>query len=390
MAELTAKAAATMAADIYTVLDDNLNIQTNRNLKRLLKTYENYFDVDINNVVEASSGWRLLNKTTHFGLIVGGKGVYKNDVFIILRGTASGYDVMTDINVGLSVSSSGNYVHQGFNSSFKTVQQQLETFFINHKPPVTTVHCIGHSLGGALATLAAEWLLNNGRATAVNLYTFGAPRVGMKSYIEKYESRLKGGDVFRVFHQTDPVPMVPIWPFIHLREDDSYKLPSPGTFINPKYHGSALYIKTVSQLGDWDTLKEHNRPQQSESQIEDWLQDDGFVAMTATAISYFNSAIAYVIKKVMLATGIVAQGVVATAATILDRLAYVLYKGFKGIEALSQWVVLLITKMAKALGIVVKEGVSLTMMFIRYVLTTMTTYVNGLVQKAVDFITQVV
>jgi hypothetical protein len=112
--------------------------------------------------------------------------------------------------------------------------------------------------------------------------------------------------------------------------------------------------------------------------------------MTATAISYFNSAIAYVIKKVMLATGIVAQGVVATAATILDRLAYVLYKGFKGVEALSQWVVLLITKMAKALGIVVKEGVSLTMMFIRYVLTTMTTYVNGLVQKAVDFITQIV
>jgi hypothetical protein len=46
--------------------------------------------------------------------------------------------------------------------------------------------------------------------------------------------------------------------------------------------------------------------------------------------------------------------------------------------------------MAKALGIVVKEGVSLTLIFIRYVLTTMTTYVNGLVQKAVDFITQVV
>lgn len=50
--------------------------------------------------------------------------------------------------------------------------------------------CAGHSLGGALATLAAydfrkkAW--DNGVDLRVACYTFGAPRVGNHSYARQY------------------------------------------------------------------------------------------------------------------------------------------------------------------------------------------------------------
>ena len=52
------------------------------------------------------------------------------------------------------------------------------------------IYCTGHSLGGALATLAAydisramEWV---NRPTKVICYTFGAPRLGNYAFAETY------------------------------------------------------------------------------------------------------------------------------------------------------------------------------------------------------------
>jgi len=43
---------------------------------------------------------------------------YKNGALIVCRGTASSYDTLTDLNIGLQTSLTGHLVHAGFNRTF--------------------------------------------------------------------------------------------------------------------------------------------------------------------------------------------------------------------------------------------------------------------------------
>lgn len=63
----------------------------------------------------------------------------------------------------------------------------------------------GHSLGGAIASIAAAQLRNGGYDVA--LYTFGAPRIA-GSKLSDYISGQKGGN-YRITHWNDPIPRLP-------------------------------------------------------------------------------------------------------------------------------------------------------------------------------------
>lgn len=63
----------------------------------------------------------------------------------------------------------------------------------------------GHSLGGAIATLAAAYLRQAGHPC--DLYPYGSPRVGnlaLASFITAQE-----GNEYRITHTDDPVPKLP-------------------------------------------------------------------------------------------------------------------------------------------------------------------------------------
>lgn len=64
----------------------------------------------------------------------------------------------------------------------------------------------GHSLGGALASLAAGTLRSKG--VTVDLYTYGAPKIGLEG-ISQYLTTTTYGKTFRVTHKADPVPKLP-------------------------------------------------------------------------------------------------------------------------------------------------------------------------------------
>jgi hypothetical protein len=72
--------------------------------------------------------------------------------------------------------------------------------------PDYKVIATGHSLGGALAALAAGVLRSQG--TSVDLYTYGQPKIGLES-IAEYISNTDKGQTFRVTHKNDPVPKLP-------------------------------------------------------------------------------------------------------------------------------------------------------------------------------------
>jgi len=96
--------------------------------------------------------------------------------------------------------------------------------FLRGADVCATIHCIGHSPGGAVATIAANWVANN-KAQTVKLYTFGAPKPGLKMFANNATRKIRKQNIFRVYHATDPVPMTPLFPYMHA------PLPGYGHFV---------------------------------------------------------------------------------------------------------------------------------------------------------------
>ena len=144
----------------------------------------------------------------------------KDAVIVSFRGTEELGDWLANLNL-LSTTRPYGTVHRGFLGAFQVVEKKLEALMAPYKgrPVVIT----GHSLGGALALIAAaEW---HGKHDIFLVHTCGQPAVGKRNFQEFIEEQY-GDNYFRFVNNDDVVPMVP--PFyrhagrlIHFGEDDS-------------------------------------------------------------------------------------------------------------------------------------------------------------------------
>lgn len=124
---------------------------------------------------------------------------------MVFRGTAGLRDWLGNLNA-FSTNASYGDLHRGFYFAFQAVKASLERIIggigLNNRMLLLT----GHSLGGALATVAAaEW-------TSVfdirSVYTFGQPRV-CKSDTANYLEQKIGSAFFRIVNDDDIVTRVP-------------------------------------------------------------------------------------------------------------------------------------------------------------------------------------
>jgi predicted lipase len=74
-------------------------------------------------------------------------------------------------------------------------------------PKCTRLIVTGHSLGAALATLAALDLKANFPQLNIILYNFGSPRVGNTDFASYYQSKI--GTSWRITNNRDIVPHYP-------------------------------------------------------------------------------------------------------------------------------------------------------------------------------------
>jgi len=129
-----------------------------------------------------------------------------NEQFAVLafRGTEKGsvQDIKADLKAKTTQSETGGKIHQGFKEAFEKVsfdvQMEIDKDELKGKPLFIT----GHSLGGALATVAAKSLSHNGGIAAC--YTFGSPRVGDDEWIAGMKP-----PVYRVVNAADCVTIIP-------------------------------------------------------------------------------------------------------------------------------------------------------------------------------------
>ena len=139
-----------------------------------------------------------------------------DDLVFVCRGTqpTEWRDIAADLDARMVDSSTGvGKVHRGFKTSVDHVWPKLKEIAVKYGKK-RTIWCTGHSLGAAMATLAAYRLQRNAdMPNPQALFTYGSPRVGNKEYIKGITDT--GVLHFRFVNNTDVVPRVPTWPFHH-------------------------------------------------------------------------------------------------------------------------------------------------------------------------------
>ncbi|MGQ9425239.1 lipase family protein [Gilvimarinus sp. F26214L] len=323
--------------------------------------------------LKAEVGGRvLLNHKDGFGICAEGGDGHKGEVFLIFRGTTMANkkaDVLTDARIGIKRNAAGLPVHCGFDHCFSSMVPEIRKFLLGCKG-ARLVHCIGHSLGGAVASLAADWVARN-TPFATRLYTFGAPRVGTDWFASSTTRAIGAGNMHRVYHRTDPVSMVPLYPFMQAPyQTTGHYLFSDEPLTSGAAHKMAKYIKSV-RGNSWDQLSQSpEEPYTLETAIESWLKSKSPVDSSSAAFwRWVDSALIYVIKKVAMAAIVSLQGAFIAGFTVADRIAYILAKGISLAENISIWVVRLMHKLMEVLGMKPpKDKNGLSRSLIRHVL----------------------
>jgi hypothetical protein len=148
-------------------------------------------------------------------------------LYVSVRGTVFSdlQDLLDDVTFCPTCPSwlpEGAAVHGGFLRHYERLRPLLEERLAAEATTALEVRYLGHSLGGAVATLAAYHALaaaaprpggagGGGRTRRTSLLTFGAPRVGNEAYRSWCANAARGSLVLVTEISQDPVPLAPPW-----------------------------------------------------------------------------------------------------------------------------------------------------------------------------------
>ncbi|KAF9461458.1 Alpha/Beta hydrolase protein [Collybia nuda] len=163
----------------------------------------------------------------------------RKEFIVAFRGSSSNYDFLTDVR-GLSTEfdasgikgPKGVRVHRGFLKAWTSISVEVgETLASLYAagPQYSSYSIVstGHSLGGALASLAGITLKNQLPNAAVRIYTYGQPRTGNEAYANWVNNAIGLAQLARSVNANDPVPHVPSRFLGYLHHGTEYWTKSP-------------------------------------------------------------------------------------------------------------------------------------------------------------------
>ncbi|KAJ1945286.1 hypothetical protein FBU59_002352 [Linderina macrospora] len=142
----------------------------------------------------------------------------RQEIVIVYRGTTHLLDVLGDsqvIQTQWPEHVGESRVHSGFVAAYLASREHMRNALkvLLEMHPTFDVYFVGHSLGGAQATLAFTEFMEEENRGAVRLVTFGAPRVGNGAFAKYVNSQLlqRSNDcsALRVTNERDLVPHLP-------------------------------------------------------------------------------------------------------------------------------------------------------------------------------------
>lgn len=201
---------------------------------------------------------------------------YNKTLCISFRCTEHIEDIFTDLNISrvlLNIDFPSNlkknlYVHNVFLKQFESVklniEQEIIEYYINTDKKDKSVKenkiiFSGHSLGGALATIASLYFKLKYKELNIICITFETPRVGCNDFVKLFNQEITNS--YRFVNDNDPIPGFPTaWRFknvkrLHrLNNDKIMKELKPWRFY--------IFIKNLFlsffNLGGYNSLNGHD------------------------------------------------------------------------------------------------------------------------------------
>ncbi|CAJ0960506.1 unnamed protein product, partial [Mesorhabditis belari] len=169
----------------------------------------------------------------------------KRLIAVVFRGTTTDEQLIAEIDetlhkkVQLGKGNVDQYFYEGFqkiwNAGMKDDFLSQRSRYPNYNIVVT-----GHSLGGAMATIAANFLKIN-YDLDLQLMTFGEPRVGDQAFADDHDARF-GSSTFRVTHHNDIGPHI------------------PPQFVNFQHHTTEIWYNNDMTTADYSTCQGQEDP----------------------------------------------------------------------------------------------------------------------------------
>lgn len=157
---------------------------------------------------------------------------WNNDEMVLaFRGTEPNElsDVTADLNVVPDRAQVGGWVHNGFQNELEKLWKDILVLLAD-KLESRKLYICGHSLGAAMATIAAS------RLNPHELYTYGSPRVGSTKFIENIQC-----PHYRHVNNNDIVTKVPF------------------AFLGYRHHGTLCYMNfygNIRKMSFWQRVKD--------------------------------------------------------------------------------------------------------------------------------------
>jgi triacylglycerol lipase len=127
-----------------------------------------------------------------------------DDAVVTCRGTEphDWRDVHANLDLATAVAETVGWVHRGFKREVDDLWPRLEQALASN---TRTLWFAGHSLGGAMAAICAgRCRLSHIRSNPRALFTYGAPRIGSRRYVNYVQI-----EAYRWVNNNDIVPRVP-------------------------------------------------------------------------------------------------------------------------------------------------------------------------------------
>jgi len=191
----------------------------------------------------AKPEYKKLGYTTHKFIDIDGAQCHivsnKDEVVLCFRGTepTEFSDITADLNAFPDKANNGHgLVHNGFQEEVNKVWDTITASLNKMKLDGKNLFVCGHSLGGAMATIATSRLGDKVNA----LYTYGSPRVGTRSFVKSFAQIPH----YRHVNNNDMVTKVPF------------------ALMGYKHHSKARYINyygNIRSLTPWQRIKDQWR-----------------------------------------------------------------------------------------------------------------------------------
>ncbi|MEF1254952.1 lipase family protein, partial [Vibrio sp. M260112] len=138
----------------------------------------------------------------------------------------------------------GTYLHRGFYQYAMALWKSIDDAILKHHNKKKIYAC-GHSLGGAAALIMSALIQDTYSPSTLRLYTYGMPRTGTQSFVERYRDIVH----YRYVNNHDLVPQIPMtWANTN---------PTEGLELSDIFNSSVNLAKKMIMDNDDDNYLHH-------------------------------------------------------------------------------------------------------------------------------------